>query len=252
MSLSRYKFGKHPPKRSMKTLSLGNYMSANKVAFPPVHAWERPIVYGAMLNNDIGDCAIAAPGHIIQNWKAVADAYRPATVTDDQIVSAYSAVTGYDPLRPETDNGSNMLDVLNYWKSTGIAGFKIDGYATIDPQNIDQVKAAIYIFGAVYTGIAVPQSVVNDLSTGLENHHWRYNPSDKTSGSGHAIAHFGYGRAGNTCVSWGELYTFDWDFWLHWVDEAYVVVSNLWLKGSGITPSGLDYQALLADLSMFH
>lgn len=235
----------------MKTLALGNYMNASKAAFPPVHAWERPIVYGTMLNDLIGDCAVAAPGHIVQNWKAVADASHPALVSDTQIIEAYSAITGYVEGNPATDNGSNMLDVLNYWKKTGIAGTKIDGFTSIDPQNIDQVKAAIYIFGAVYTGIMVPYSVVDSLNSGVGNRHWHYVQGDKPANQGHAVAHFGYGRSGNTCVSWGEFYTFDWDFWLHWVDEAYVVVSNDWLKASGITPSGLDYQALLNDLTMF-
>src|SRR5690242_20855879 len=61
-------------------------MRAFSVPFPTVHAWERPISYGMMRNDQIGDCAIAAPAHMELNWGAVSHAGSPVSISDEQVV----------------------------------------------------------------------------------------------------------------------------------------------------------------------
>jgi hypothetical protein len=239
------KLGKLKAKRSMKSLALGNYLNASAVAFPPVKAWERPIKYQMLANDKIGDCTIAAAAHMEMNWQAVANAGTPLVITDEQVIADYSAVTGYDPSNGSNDNGAVELDVLAYWQTTGIAGRKIAGKATLDYHNIDQIKAATYIFGGVYLGFSVPAFIMEDTG----NHTWNAQQRDTQIVGGHAIPIFGYGRAGCTCVSWGDLYHMSWDFWLEYVDEAYAVVSTDWLKATGLSPTGLDLTGLMADLT---
>ena len=239
------KFGKKPAVRSRKSLSLSNYLHMNQVAFPQVQAWERPIAYGMLGNDEVGDCTIAGADHLEMNWQAVANAGAPLAITTEQALADYSAVTGYDPADPSTDQGANMLDVLNYWKAKGLAGRKIAGFATLDVQNVDQIKAAIYLFGGVYMGFNVPRSVEADPN----NKTWRLIPGDSATGDGHCVVPVGYGRSGLAPVSWGAIYHATWDFWLAYVDEAYAVVSPDWIKASGISPTGLDLNGLLQDLA---
>ena len=239
------KLGRLPAKRSLKSLALSNYLNMGAVAFPQTHAWERKIPYGMMANDRIGDCTCAAAGHMIMNWQAVANAGSPVTIPDDQIIAAYSAITGYDPASGANDNGANELDVLAYWQTTGIAGHKIAGKATLDIHNVDQIKAATYLFGGVYIGFEVPAFIMEDTG----NHNWGSMSGDTSIVGGHAVPVFGYGRGGCTNVSWGDLYHMSWDFWLQYCDEAYAIVSTDWLKQSAVSPSGLDLQGLIQDLT---
>lgn len=236
------KLGKLAPKRSLKTRALGNYLNASKLPIPPtVTGWEKTVQsnWGMMKNDTLGDCTCAAMGHMVLNWTA--NSTSPITVSDEDVVKAYSAVSGYDPSTGADDNGAVELDCLNYWQSTGIAGHKISGFATIDVQNIDQVKAAIYLFGGVYTGFNVPDYAMNQDNWVVQN-------TDNQIIGGHAVPYFGYGRGGATCVTWGRTQPATWDFWQTYTDEAYAVVSPDWFKTTGLSPSGFDLAGLLADL----
>ena len=239
------KLGRLAAKRSLKTPALGNYLQISKLPVPPIkNAWEYAVTapWQMMKNDQLGDCTCAAAGHMIMNWSA--NTSTVVTPTDDEIIQAYTAVSGYDPSNGNNDNGAVELDVLNYWKSTGIAGHKILGFATVDVQNIDQVKAAMYLFGGVYTGFNVPQFIMNDTG----NHNWTQQSQDTDIIGGHAVPLFGYGRGGATLVSWGELYTLSWQFWQTYFDEAYAIVTSDWIKSTGLSPVGIDVNGLLTDL----
>jgi len=241
------KFGKHAPKRSLKTLSLSNYMKASEVPVPQKWAWERPVPYGMLANDRLGDCVIACAAHQEMNWGAVVNAGTPFVPTDDQVIADYSAVAGYVPGDSSTDNGTNMLDAMHYWLRKGFVGRPIaQTFATLDTQNIDQIKAAIYLFGGVPIGFNVPQSMVDELNAGIDPT-FAFVQNDKPSGEGHCVLPVGYGRSGAAAVSWGKVYHFSWEFWQAWVDEAYCVVSKNWLKQSGVSPTGLDLDGLLQD-----
>ena len=238
------KLGKLPPKRSRKTLCLSNYMNVSQVEFPAVKAWERPINYGMLGNDLVGDCTCAGVAHMIMNWQAVANAGSPIAFTDDQVLAAYSAITGYNPNDPSTDQGAVELDVLNYWQQTGFQGHKIAGYVSLDCHNLDMIKAAIFLFGGVYTGFRVPDYIMDGRKT------WESQPGSPNIAGGHCVPAFGYGRAGCAVCSWGDLYHMNWQFWLDFFDEGYAVVAPEWIKASGVSPTGLDLPGLLNDLKV--
>jgi hypothetical protein len=233
------KFGKKPAKRLRKCCPLSSYLHMNQAQYPAVKAWERPIEYLMLGNDSVGDCTVAGHYHLRMNWNAVAHAGTPLVPTTQQALADYSAITGYNPDDPNTDQGANMPDVLAFYK---------DKYATIDVQNIEQAKAALFLFGGLYIGFNVPQSMADQLNSG-QDPDWSYSPNDKPSGEGHCVVPLGYGRDGLALCSWGKIYRTSWDFWLAWVDEAYCIVSQEWIKQSGTSPSGLDLNGLLADLS---
>ena len=239
------KFGKLAPKRSLKTPALSNFMHTPLVPAPPTKAyWEYRVKEWFMLGNDsIGDCTCAAASHLIMNWTAHGTGLVEPTL--EQTIAAYSAVSGYDPSTGANDNGAVELDVLNYWTKTGIAGHLISGYASLDVQNIDQIKAAVYLFGGAYIGFQVPRSAMDQVQAGQA---WDVVADDGGIDGGHAVPILGYGAEGCTCITWGALQQMTWNFWQKYCDEAYCVVSADWLNKSGVSPVGLDLPGLLTAM----
>ena len=213
------------------------------VAYPPVCAWERDIAWGMLGNDTLGDCTCADVLHHLMLQTSVSHAGSPKTFTTDDAISIYEEVGGYKVGDPSTDNGAVMLDVQNYCKKN----FPVQGFVTLDIGNMEQIKAACYIFGGVDIGFNVPAYVMGVSPEGS----WSDNGGDTTIEGGHAVLICGYGRSGFRVVSWGATFTANWAFWAKYVDEAYAWVSTDWIKASGVSPSGLDLNGLLADLKAF-
>ena len=110
-----------------------------------------------MDNAQVGDCTCAAAGHLMMEWTANAQS-KIFTPSDAQIIAAYSAITGYNPKTGANDNGAQEIDVLNYWRQTGIAGHKIQAYMALEPSNHTHIMDGTWIFGGCYIGLALPKS----------------------------------------------------------------------------------------------
>jgi hypothetical protein len=241
------KLGKLAPRHDPRTLRFANYAAALPITPTACHYQVRvKAPWGMMRNDDVGDCTCAAAGHAEQLWTACAAT--EFTPTDAQILTAYAGVTNppYDPATGANDNGANMLDVLKYWRTTGIAGRKIDSFTSVAPTHTGHVRAAVYLFGTVYVGLSLPltaQAQVGSLWTvGFG--------ADAQPGSwgGHAVNVVAYDRSTVTVVTWGQLQVMTWAFWLAYCDEAYAVLSADWLRASGTSIAGFDLVALSADL----
>lgn len=241
------KLGKLSPRLDSRTLKFASYL----VDLPPppdvldlvsdIGPW------GMMMNNSLGCCTISASGHAIMSWTAAARG-KPAIPADQDIVAAYSAVSGYDPRSGENDNGAVELDVLKYWRSNGIAGHRIAAFAAIDLSHPRHVMQAAYLFGGVYIGVSLPRSAQaqGDL--------WSLSGSptdDDLPGSwgGHAIwvpALYDTQHLG--AITWGSVQKISWAWWRAYCDEAYAIISQDFLTGERKTPQGFDLAALQADL----
>lgn len=222
--------GPHPP------ASMGYTSKCETTYFVP---------WPMMLNDAIGDCTTAAAGHMIGEWTA--DAGRPFMPSDNDVLAAYEAVSGYVPGDSSTDNGAAMLDVLNYWRQAGIAGHPITAYAQVNPANKLEVEQALYLFGSVYIGINLPLSVQGRPFWSVPS----YGPvNDGAPGSwgGHCVPIVGYSDAGMHVVTWGQKITMSWSFLKTYSDEAYAVLSLDWIGAGKLSVSGFDIDALLADL----
>jgi hypothetical protein len=208
-------------------------------------------------NDRYGCCTLASQGHRIVGQEH-ASRQHEVTPTDADILEAYSAVTGFNPLDPGTDNGAYMLDVANYMRRTGIGREKdgtrhtIDAFVKVDHLNQREVETACNLFGGVWVGVWLPNSAKAqthpqgwwDVSAaGLQG--------DGAPGSwgGHAITVNGYGVGGPTAWTWGAEQRMTWHFWNAYVDEAWAIVSEDWLRRSGTTVRGFDAEQLRAWLA---
>jgi hypothetical protein len=250
-NLHRRHLGKRKPRRDCRTLHLANYLSV--AALPPVplaHAWSVQVKapWPMMLNDNLGDCTIAAAGHMEQCWDACA-ALSAGIISDAQILAAYEAAAGYNPADPNSDQGAAELDVLNYWRRRGIGGHKIAAYAAVEPTNQLHVRAGCYLFGGLYIGLDLPESAqaqtLWDVLPG--GAHGLGQPG---SWGGHAVPILDYDAAGLVCVTWAQLQRMTWAFFTTYCDEAYAVLSSQDWFHQGRAPMGLDLKSLQADLAL--
>lgn len=197
------------------------------------------------LNDRIGDCTCAGAGHIIQALSTYGRG-KTETIADSDVLTAYSAVSGYDPETGDNDNGAVMQKVLSYWRKTGIGGHKILAFAEVDINDVDELKAALNIFGTLYVGFDFPDSAMDQFNRGEK---WTVVSNAQIEG-GHAINVGGYDSAGNwQLVTWGDVQEMDQAFWEKYVWEAWVVITPEWLNDVGYSPTGLDLYALGEDLA---
>jgi hypothetical protein len=244
------KFGKTAPKKHPNTLRLSKYTGPMIPISPtaPHKVWReykiQPGQWGQMKNNEIGCCTISAIGHMLM----LETAHTGVTVTptDDEVVAAYSAVSGYDPITQMNDNGCAISDTLEYWRTHGISGHKILAWAQVDYQNFFHVKQAIWLFGGIDVGFNVPQSAMDQFSAGQ---FWDVVANDGGTIGGHAIPLFGYGSQGANCITWGQRQGMTWQFFSRYVDECYIVITEDFInQTTRETPSGFDIAALENDL----
>jgi hypothetical protein len=243
VDLKSVRLGKKEKRVDRRTLKLANYLSSLPPVPTSVDYSGKVSSWPVYLNDSLGDCTIAAAGHMIEQWTANSGAQ--ATPQDSDILSAYEAITGYTPGNPSTDSGAVELDVLNYWRNTGIAGHKIGAFTEVPPKMTDHVKAAAYLFGGLYIGIQLPVSAqtqgVWDVVSGPD--------SEPGSWGGHAVEICSLDANALTCITWGQKRRMTWAFWNAYVDEAYAIISQDFMEGNGETPDGFDLEMLTSDLA---
>jgi hypothetical protein len=240
------KLGKHAAREDSRNLKLLDYLGKKRMPAKAAIDWSgRVSRWGMMMNDTLGDCTCAAAGHMIEAWTS--EARRPVTVADEEIVSAYSAVTGYNPADPPTDRGAVVLDVLKYWRTTGINGHRILAFVALEPRQTDHVKVSLELFGGCYVGLALPLSAQTQAVWDV--------PADGTDGNGaagtwggHAVPVVAYDAAGLTVVTWGATKRMTWRFWHTYCDEAYAVLSQDWIDDKGVNPEAFSLDQLKTDL----
>lgn len=250
---NKLKLGKHPPRYDPRTLLFASYLTPALPAPPPTADLTKKVgsSWGMMANDQIGDCTCAAAGHLIMEWTANAGK-KMVTPADKQIIAAYSAITGYNPVTGANDNGAQEIDVLNYWRQTGIASDKISAYVALEPSNHTHIMDSVYIFEGCYIGLQLPKTA----QAQTQNHQpWSVPPGGPTgdgkpgSWGGHAVPVVAYDARSVTVVTWGALQTMTWGFWAAYCDEAYAILSTDYLTGKKTTPAGFNLQQLQEDLA---
>lgn len=241
--------GRLPAEPARPHLKFGAYLASELSAPPASSDWLSPVPvgrWGMLANDQFGDCTCAGVGH-----KRIGDVYvnqgKTLTVTDADALGLYSAVTGFNPNDPNTDQGAVCQDVLQYWQKHGFLGEKIVAFAKVDISNVTEVKQAIALFGQIYTGFNFPNTAMDQFNNGQ--------PWDVVTGAtiegGHCVTIGAYDATGLECVTWGAVQKLTWAFFKKYFDEAWVIVTpDMIDPTSGKDVAGYDLYALGQDFSV--
>jgi hypothetical protein len=250
MATLKFKLGKKPVRFDDRTLHFGTYLTSELPPPPASKDYTKKVTppWPMMGNDAYGDCTCAAAGHMIQEWRA--------NTGHEEVLPVSAILKVYDHFSPNNpDGGANMLDVLKYWRTTGIGSDRISAFVQLEPKNDMQVRDAINLFGNCYIGVALPDFAVVPGSNFLTTP-WVV-PSKGAVGNaapnpqnGHCIPAVAYDERNLYVVTWGALKSMSWQFYDAYLEESYAVLSDDWIgKKVGVSPSGFDMTALNRDLA---
>jgi len=246
----RFRFGKKPARPDAVKLKFAKY--ADRAALlpriPPEFGYEDklPADSGILGNDQWGDCVFAGADHETILWNAIADA--SVTFDNAAALADYSAVTGFNPADPSTDQGTDMQAAASYRRKTGIvdaAGSRhhIGAYVSLTPGDLEEHKAAAYLFGAVGLGLTISDAQIDQFDAGQP---WD-GPLGPNAG-GHYVPLIGFRGGYFLVVTWGKVQRVSAAFFTANNDESCAYLSLEMLK-AGKSPIGLDLAALQADLA---
>jgi len=217
-------------------------------------------------NDNYGDCVEAEDAHYLAVLTGNANTL--FAYTDAQTLADYSAITGFNPSDPSTDQGTDPVADLNYRVTHGYAdGSKDAGWALVDATSRPEVQYALAEFGNLKMWFGIPDSIVAGISSLQDGFVWDVSAGAADQNNGHCIGSCGYNPTAILAVSataqgllvmtWGMLGLITWAAVAAWFVPAQgggmaVRVSMDWInKKSGTAPSGLDVSALITAFNTY-
>jgi hypothetical protein len=243
--------GKAPARRDDRDLRFADYLTT----LPPTpsgilghFALIVATLWGMLGNALWGDCVWAGADHETMLWTT--EAGDAAVFVDANALADYSAVTGFNPNDPSSDQGTDVRDSYTYRMKTGVidaAGnrHKLGAYLNVD-LDVAHLARAIYLFGVVGLGIEFPESAMDQFNAGEP---WDVVPGTPKPTDGHYIPLVGYDPTKGYwyVVTWGKLQPVTTAFLLKYADEHYALLSPEMLK-NGASLEGFDLATLQGDL----
>jgi hypothetical protein len=248
--------GKPPATDDARDLLFKNYLDTSKLPTPPASFGNEslfpPNGWGMLGNNEWGDCVWAGAGHETMLLSKLGG--HPAEFTPQDVLSAYEAVTGFEPNAgpPEanpTDKGTEPRLAYGYRRATGIVDttgktHKIGAYVKLEKGNLEHVFQAVYLFDVVGIGFMFPKYAMQQFNAGKP---WDVIPGEEPKPKeGHYVPCIGK-RANLETVTWGAVQQMTVAFFEAYCDEAWTYISDEALKG-GLSKEGFNLEQLKADL----
>jgi hypothetical protein len=136
--------------------------------------------------------------------------------SQDQIFDWYKTQNPqFNPGTDADDNGMVIQLFLEYLVKEG----QIAGFAAVDSSNIEELKAAAYIFLGLVVGVNLEVAQQAQTGRGV----WDY-VSNTDEWGGHCVMTGAYGNEGLYCVSWAQKILMTVNFIAEQLEEAWVVL----------------------------
>lgn len=257
MTTTTRRFGRRAPKQA-PSLRFARFFTGKVPAHPAAADYLARLAAWQMLGNDqAGDCVAVTWANVRRLVSLIAGAENYPV--QDQVWTVYKTQNpGFDPNGTADtngpgsrhDQGMDIQTLLEYLvKHGGPDGTKALAFAKVDPTSPDEVKAAISVFGFVWTGIVVQDANMADFDSGKPWDYHRASPDD----GGHSVITGGYGAAGagplggdERFITWAAETSFTDRYWSRKVEEAWVVIFPEHLEHPAFQ-EGVDLTALAAD-----
>ena len=201
-----FKLGKKPARPGAVRLKLASY--TNAAGLPPLPAasgtmpQSGPHAWGMFANDRYGDCVWAGAAH--ETMLLAREAGDVVLFTDGDVLGDYAAATGFDPAKPDTDQGTDVQQAAEYRRVTGIIDahgnrHRIAAYLALEPGNLEHLYQATYLFGAAGIGLQLPATALAQSKRGQT---WDVVAGAPIDG-GHYVPLVGRRAAGLHVISWG-------------------------------------------------
>jgi hypothetical protein len=259
--MKNFRLGRKPPvftPRMMRSALVANEVLASFGAPPPKSQDFMPAVTKAggfqmFLNDTLGDCTAADCGNAMI-WRSAA-AGTAIVPTVPEVLAVYEATGGYKPTNPNdpqsnaTDQGADENTVSSYMVSHGIAGHKAQATAPIitgamDAGALDRLRWGIIVFGGVRLGVNLP----NSAETQTENNQPWSLAGDQTIDGGHDVFLTNYDSTMFYVATWGQRQAVEPAWLMKFCEEAHVEAWQVFIRPSGLTPTGFHDATLIRDL----
>lgn len=236
------KLGKRPATEDPRDAKLADFLpglkAANLLPKPPAvfghgndFAGEAWLMLGNGPDDSVfpgfegcGDCAWAGPAHETMELNRNADRPVP-TFTGNVVVAQYSEYSGYDPKTGESDNGSDVREVLAWRQKKGLKDasgnvHKIGPYLALEPKNLDELFYGVFLLECVGLGIEVFDQNQQQFSEGKP-----WTPGGQIDG-GHYVPAVGRPKAGQLeVITWARKQAATDAFYTTANDESWGYVS---------------------------
>ena len=251
-----YKYGRRPPKNA-PALRFASILSGTAPAHPASVDYLSKLSNWQMLGNDVaGDCNAVT-------WANMRRLVTATLSTEEypdqaQVWQFYETQNpGFDPSGSSDTDGPGSSDDQGMDVQTGLEylhanggpdGVRAVAFAKVDHANLDEVKAAIAIFGSLWLGVLVLDANQTEFADGKP---WTDVRGSRIDG-GHAIVAGGYDTNDVDFITWAKETEFAKSFWdgsvkgNSLVEEAWVVI---WPEHLGTREfqEGVDLNQLKAD-----
>lgn len=246
------KLGKLPARAGAVSFKMSTFLDTTVLPATPRyvgHPRLLPADVGMLGNDRYGDCVFAGAAHESMLYNL--ERKKVVQFDDAAVLSDYSAVTGFNPNNPASDQGTDMQVAASYRRKTGIVDsfgmrHQIAAYLALETGNFDQLKTAVHLFGAVGIGIQFPQSAMDQFNAGKP---WTPVAGSPVEG-GHYIPVVGITPKTITVLTWGRKQKMSIPFFMQYCDEALAYVSLEALNAKGLTREGFNASQLVADLAV--
>lgn len=250
--MNDYCLGLKPARPDAIQLKLSEFADLDALPQPPLrfgHGLD--LVYGMLANNRVGCCVISGGMHEEQAWGTVIGKVPPFTASN--AIHEYSAITGYNPYDPRTDQGTDMQVAASYRRRTGLLDAlgnrnKIDAYLQIDPSNVGHLITAAYTFEAVALGVYITRAATLQFDQGQP---WTVVPGSPVRGA-HYVPMIGRNSHGlPLIVTWGRLHAVTNEWLAHYTEQAVVYIKSAIVGPKNLSPEGFrlaDLQRVITQL----
>ena len=257
-----FKLGRKRPVARCPRYALKNYLTRSMPA-PPVtcdYTKDASLALSKMYDNDtLGDCVIAGMAHVVGVFTGNAGT-KPFLYSNSEIIGLYSAIGGYVPGDPSTDQGCDEQTALNYWENNGALpphtknatdSHKIAGWMTVDSTNVEECRTALWLFENLYFGLELPDAWITP-GPSASGFVWDVAGAPDPN-NGHCVVGVGYTSAGIVIDTWGMTGLMTNAAVAKYPNQAangelYTVVSmDAISKANAKAPSGFDWSQLIAD-----
>jgi hypothetical protein len=246
---------KRPAQPASAHLCFANYIEGAALPAPPPAPYDlspkgQPALSNIYGNDMLGCCVVSGGGHVLATWTG--NAGNLFTLTQAQVISDYSAIGGYVPGDPATDQGCDEQTAFKYWMSHGFAdGSKLTGWLGVDATDQLALRQALYLFENLYFGLELPDAWTNPMPSGPGFVWDAAGPPDPSQG--HCVMCVGFTSAGLTIDTWGMLGTLTWAALAKYCvaganGETYVLIGPDQInKAQQKAPNGFNWAQLIAD-----